>query len=179
MESERNFMGMPIEGGPSRTHVRTKDELAELFAAVLADPAVEAIRWNQYTPYFNDGDVCEFGANGVEFRIAGTPDDLGEQDDGFVDYCHVAIKGGAETEYKRVDSPRGAYGGWLGSSRYDYVKVETGRNFDRVASADAIEKLTHAIDGGEFDHVLDELFGDPANVLVSRDGIAVETYEHD
>ncbi len=28
-----------------------------------AHPEIEAFRWSQYTPYFNDGDTCEFGVN--------------------------------------------------------------------------------------------------------------------
>lgn len=27
---------------------------------------VESIRWTQYTPYFNDGESCEFGVNDIE-----------------------------------------------------------------------------------------------------------------
>ena len=26
-------------------------------------PTLESFSWTQYTPYFNDGDVCEFGVN--------------------------------------------------------------------------------------------------------------------
>ena len=27
------------------------------------NPELESFGWNQYTPYFNDGDTCEFSAN--------------------------------------------------------------------------------------------------------------------
>lgn len=30
-------------------------------------PELVAISWTQYTPYFNDGDTCEFGVNDVYF----------------------------------------------------------------------------------------------------------------
>lgn len=34
-----------------------------------ANPDVVALRWTQYTPHFNDGDVCEFGRH--EFQVSG------------------------------------------------------------------------------------------------------------
>lgn len=40
-----------------------KPELAEQARAVFADERIRAIRWTQYTPYFNDGDPCIFRVN--------------------------------------------------------------------------------------------------------------------
>jgi hypothetical protein len=38
--------------------------LEEGFKDIFAKyPEVETISWEQYTPFFNDGDVCEFGIN--------------------------------------------------------------------------------------------------------------------
>lgn len=34
-----------------------------------ANPTVKSVSWTQYTPHFNDGDVCEFSRH--EFTIAG------------------------------------------------------------------------------------------------------------
>lgn len=34
-----------------------KGEFAEIFAA---DPLLESVTWEQYAPYFNDGDACVF-----------------------------------------------------------------------------------------------------------------------
>lgn len=42
-----------------------------------------------------------------------------------------------------------------------------------------MKTLEKAVEGGEFDHVLFELFGDHAAVTVRRDGIEVESYDHD
>jgi hypothetical protein len=30
-----------------------------------ANPTVQALSWTQYTPYFNDGDTCEFSINEI------------------------------------------------------------------------------------------------------------------
>jgi hypothetical protein len=41
-----------------------KKFLAKAFKDVFKDfPILEKFSWNQYTPYFNDGDSCEFYAN--------------------------------------------------------------------------------------------------------------------
>lgn len=38
-----------------------KDVVKELVLPYLAaQPKVKAVRWRQYTPWFNDGDTCEF-----------------------------------------------------------------------------------------------------------------------
>ena len=41
-------------------------------------PALKAIRWNQYTPYFNDGDPCTFSVGEVMFLVDGAAEDDGE-----------------------------------------------------------------------------------------------------
>ncbi len=46
-------------------------------------PTVEAIRWTQYAPYFNDGEPCEFGVHDPMFKVAGLPEDGGDYEDGF------------------------------------------------------------------------------------------------
>lgn len=43
-------------------------QLKKDFPALLAPlfekyPGVKNVRWTQYTPYFNDGDACEFSSN--------------------------------------------------------------------------------------------------------------------
>jgi hypothetical protein len=41
------------------------------------------------------------------------------------------------------------------------------------------QAFSDAIQSGSFDQVLNELFGDHAEVIVTRDGITVEFYDHD
>jgi hypothetical protein len=50
--------------------------LAEEFRKFFdAHPEVEAIRWEQYTPYFNDGDACVFSVHDFCVRTK----DMGEE----------------------------------------------------------------------------------------------------
>ena len=91
-KTPKNFLGLPIEGDVyRRSHdvvtQRPAEELAPLIEAVLADPQVEAVRWRQYTPYFNDGEPCVFGASGASVWMTGTDEDSedGDYEDGFLD----------------------------------------------------------------------------------------------
>jgi hypothetical protein len=47
-----------------------KEAIVNEFLAFFAlHPEISAIRWLQYTPYFNDGDVCEFGVYDFTFQL--------------------------------------------------------------------------------------------------------------
>ena len=57
-------------------------QLKKDFPALLAPlfekyPGVKNVRWTQYTPYFNDGDPCEFSTNAgyAELNYDGNEDD--------------------------------------------------------------------------------------------------------
>ena len=40
------------------------------------NPAITAVVWTQYTPYFNDGDTCEFSVNEPTFTNAPDPENV-------------------------------------------------------------------------------------------------------
>lgn len=46
-----------------------KHKFFDILAPAMRDPRVVEIGWRQYTPYFNDGDTCEFGAHDVWVRL--------------------------------------------------------------------------------------------------------------
>ena len=54
-------------------------------------PKLEAIKWQQYTPYFNDGEPCEFGVYDIHAKFKG--DDVGGwSEDGYYDLYEVGDK---------------------------------------------------------------------------------------
>jgi hypothetical protein len=56
--------------------------MAEAFAPVFEKyPKLQAIRWNQYTPYFNDGDACYFSAHNPEVNLFNEDEDCQDEDD--------------------------------------------------------------------------------------------------
>lgn len=62
------------------------DQLKDLFDN---NESLVAVRWPQYTPYFNDGDECRFRVSDVRCKFSDTKDDSGEYEDGFYDSWEV------------------------------------------------------------------------------------------
>lgn len=63
-KTDRTFMGIKITGagygnGYSRAVQQPIEDLYPIFKRAF-DSGAKAIKWNQYTPGFNDGDPCEF-----------------------------------------------------------------------------------------------------------------------
>jgi hypothetical protein len=89
-----------IKAAKDEAAKHVKDAVREAVKAVFAsDDKVTAIRWRQYTPYFNDGDACVFGLHGVEASVGG--DDGGGGEDGFFD--DYSLKSGGK--YGSPDLP--------------------------------------------------------------------------
>jgi hypothetical protein len=58
-----------------------KNELLKLAKDI---EGLESIKWEQYTPYFNDGEACEFRVNNPSFKFTGV-EDAGDYEDGYQD----------------------------------------------------------------------------------------------
>lgn len=53
-----------------------KTLLSEALKAIFEEyPQIESISWTQYTPYFNDGDSCEFSVNTWDIELNEEEDD--------------------------------------------------------------------------------------------------------
>ncbi len=66
-----------------------KEALGDAFKAVFdAYPEILAVKWAQYTPYFNDGEPCEFSVGEFYVKKDGPEPDGGYDDeDGF---CYLS-----------------------------------------------------------------------------------------
>lgn len=178
MSKQKSFMGVPIIGdtshGRSTTTQRPIEEFRPLVAALLEDEFFVDFGWTQYTPYFNDGDVCEFGAHGLWVRTMHDVDrssaDVDEDDYDEDDHDSFSIEYGKHPTLGEYDRD------WSDETRSYGPKYYVGEHQDKRNIAEALE---HAIGGGAFDHVLLELFGDHCSVTISRDKITVEEYTHD
>lgn len=164
----KTAFGMSISGdiyrsNRSRVEQRPIEDLSPAIQALLDVESVKAIRWEQYTPYFNDGDICEFSVYDAEIKLADGDEDTGERDDGFLSTYSVELRGGPVEKYSSE------IGNW----------EPTGKVFERHPAHGPLEELNKLTGSGAFDNALEDLFGDHARVLVKRDGIEVESYEHD
>lgn len=167
--TDTNFLGIPVEGDVnhnrrSRKEQKGQADLRTILLPLLNHPNVEAVRWEQYTPYFNDGDVCEFSVGEPEYKFAGVNEDAGDYEDGFVD-----------PDY----SSHPVVVGLIGTRKYD----REAREFVTTPGSDpGLTEAVHAfkeIASGSYDDLLLEAFGDHARVLVTGEKITVDFYEHD
>lgn len=112
-----------------------KEAFTEFF---IENPEIKLIAWQQYTPYFNDGDVCRFRIGEGYYTIKDdiTPSDL--------------------------------------SSPYQLDEKE-----HMSATADAVfYEFFHEV--SRMKEILEDVFGDGANIYVTKDGFTIEEYtDHD
>lgn len=74
----KNFDELNAQINEAQKEMSNKSKgLIEAVAKQFLDkcPEVTGIHWTQYTPYFNDGDTCEFSVNEYCFHILGDDDD--------------------------------------------------------------------------------------------------------
>lgn len=175
--STPSFLGIPIEGDISRGMKKEKQrplsELEPLLRAVLDDELIHSFGWNQYTPYFNDGEPCVFRVGETWFKtIHDVKSDDGDEDD---------YEGRDKYSVTYSTHPT------LGRRDYDWNNTRDGQRLKEWKSYEGSHEqtwmnchaLAEAVDSEAFDDVLLEAFGDHADIEITRDGIKVDTYEHD
>lgn len=116
------------------------------------NPAITAVVWTQYTPYFNDGDPCVFRVGDVIFTNA--PDD----------------------ELENV-SPWGEYEGDL-----EDVWVETYLTQlpnDSGIDLESCDLISDMIGSRDMEDIMLAMFGDHAKVTATKNGFDVDEYHHD
>ncbi|MFD5069158.1 hypothetical protein ACFWNC_14685 [Streptomyces sp. NPDC058369] len=169
-----NFLGMPVSGyiteDSTRVEQKPLEELAPLFQALLDDPTIVEFGWTQYTPYFNDGDTCEFSVHGLWVKTTaeaeGAVDEYGDEYEVWdleVDY-HPSLG--------KVE------GHWEGEWPYRVFVKDSyeGPDEDRY---NRCHDLDRALQSGEFETELLNNFGDHAQITVRKNGIEVDSYSHD
>lgn len=179
----KTFLGVPVEGeiimGNKREKQLPLERFSPLLAAVLDQPGILAVRWNQYTPYFNDGEPCEFNIYSIYFAFDSkeTAQSVPTHDRELYSYGNVEIG----DEYFPMFEGDGMvrFGEWKWSKgERTYTEFPEAR-----ANASDLQRVVHdftqAIIGGEYLDVLLEAFGDHAEVTVLKDKILVESCDHD
>lgn len=120
-------------------------------------PEVKSFSWNQYTPYFNDGDTCVFSANTDYIKVNGE----------YVDDC--------DWYDEKTVTNWGTYNREL--KQYEGRVEVPNPNFDQRLS-EATDMITKFL--GQFDNdFYCSKFGDHVEVTITPDGIETEDYEHE
>lgn len=132
------------------SHVLVSDTLREF---VVDNPQIKQIQWTQYTPYFNDGDTCEFSMNDVYF-------------------CTVDL----EEDDSVHDMREGVFSMWRGYDEETIKRMAGQQNL-------SIELMTNCSDLvkalNKLEEALQYTFGDHVEVIVTKQGIEVSEYNHD
>jgi hypothetical protein len=120
-------------------------------------PKVESFGWNQYTPYFNDGDTCVFSAN--------------------TDYIIVNGEYADDAEWSSEKNVTN-WGTYNREKKVYEGRVEVlNENYDRdldIASTE-IRNFLATFD----DDFFYNSFGDHTEITVTKEGIEVDDYDHD
>jgi hypothetical protein len=175
---------------------KTMEETAKgLFTEMTSElfndnPTLMAFGWTQYTPYFNDGDVCTFRCNSdYPTLLIKVGDDLIAHDSnsGELEINGEEVRSTYELQdtFKSLGVDSYTKGGKL----YAYDKATKAVTVDgvKIPTYDDYEKLFDAVEGkvteflGSFeDEDMQTMFGDHQTITVSRNGsIETEDYEHD
>lgn len=164
----------PVAGASFTSETSVPQKSAEEFLAaidaILAIKGVKAVVWRQYTPYFNDGDPCEFNVHDFGVRLSGRFN-IGEEDG---DWEDGVLTGSDLYTYKssRPDwNDREAMNAFYSESNRLYKL--NGQDTQEIADALAAVKVQ------EFEAVCKSNFGDHAIVTATKEGFNVEEYSHD
>lgn len=130
------------------------------------NPGITGVVWTQYTPYFNDGDTCEFSVNDATFTNA----PVDEMDD--------VRWGEYEGETEGVWACDNI--GYVLESDRDYYQ-ETKNMILATGGVDveSCKLFARAIGSSEMESVMEAMFGDHVKVIATRDGFDVVDYDHD
>jgi hypothetical protein len=160
-----------------------RPSFADLFKEVFEKyPEIKSFSWNQYTPYFNDGDECLFSVgdvwpcleenvHGYGGEDASIPRDLPQ----LKTFLETGDAPGMYPWHKDNDKRLRTISDHFNSHYYQVYKD----NIDRWAEvgeaawtlADAIRSLP--------DDVMLMLFGNHVSICVSRNGVDVQDFDHD
>lgn len=150
-----------VEAMQARMKQTAQDLVKNGAAAIFQEygDIVYAFGWRQYTPYFNDGEPCEFGMG--ELSILGRAD----------------MEDAPEDEYELAN--------WFSENDVWYGGTESFRPWSSNSrlreprykeASDAIEALYKVL---SYNDLAKEVFGDHVSVLFKESGIEVEEYDHE
>lgn len=120
-------------------------------------PKVKSFGWNQYTPYFNDGETCTFSANIDYIHINGSPVD----ESNWISETTI-------TNYGTWNREKREYEGRTEVPNLDYDP-------ELVSASDEIREFLRNFDE---DFFLSQ-FGDHAEITITPEGVSIDECEHE
>jgi len=146
---------------------KLQSEFKNITKAFFEEVPVQAVAWTQYTPYFNDGDDCVFSVNEPIFILEGfEPEDVLDvyeyEDDDL--YVKAELWGSWTKEYYEKHNPE-KYAEYLATQEKYPGVTEKCEAFKTV-----IQKNPE---------ILEQVFGNHVQVILTKDENYVNEYDHD
>lgn len=169
-----DILGRPISGDISNysynkpvTQKGPEEFLAMIDEFFVDHPECTFIRWAQGTPGFNDGEPCTFDIHETRFGFSDHDEEIDddEKDEDYGDNSFSA-SGLSNVHWNEEGNYRGGY-----YTTYD--KMFNGVLF----TEEVIDEYRNFGIGREFEQLVNEKFGDPAEVTATREGFNVEYYD--
>lgn len=176
--------------------------LSEAFSDALEKaPEIDHFFWTQYTPYFNDGENCEFSVGECYFILT---TDLELEDDYYVEGSYLYSNSdliSAKNHLEKIELYFMDSEAWIkkyGSPYWRLVNMYTEYNLEHArqhvktieaflentseervqyiqAIVSSVQNMVYSID----EDIMKTAFGDHVRVKVSRKGVEIDEYEHD
>lgn len=168
------------------------------------NPSVSKIQWAQYTPYFMDGEPCEFSLHEVVYKLDGDEEEYGYESSDTYTESYVEAQKEAIKDVKLFWENPLAYAEKL-TQKYTWMNIDQARGRkpyytieDHEANIKTAEEFMKKYDSKSMENlesdfkmlsdfissiekdVLQAMFGDHAIVTIFRDGnVEVEEHDHD
>ena len=184
---KRSFMGIPVEGdAPTHYSRRTYiplpiEDLYPRFVEAF-EKGIKAVTWHQYTPYFNDGEPCEFS---VYDMCVTSNEEVAEHwlnEEFYEDRLVEVSRKEYEDELEAAKNSRYRY--YLPYEEIDgkiFKRYEEG-TYDYIPGSghpDGIKDVDIPINTLEFEDALRTKFGDHTQVVVTPHRVVQFEYSHD
>lgn len=181
-------MGMPIGGDDPTFRYRRNytprpiEELYPYFKEAFAK-GVKAATWHQYTPYFNDGEPCEFSV--YDLSVTNNEEVAANWLEGDFHEDRLVEVASAEVEAEKEAAKNSRYYYYLPYEEIDgkwYRRYEEGA-YDYIPGSSHPDGITRdlelPINDLEFEDALRTVFGDHTQVVVTPTRVVQFDYEHE
>ena len=149
-----------------------REEAKGMFANFVSEffktyPKVNAFAWTQYTPHYNDGEECTFRVNDYGMVYGFTPEAFEE-----LEFEANDLGWGSDVIANEEGTAEMVIGEYM-SATYNAWRAYRDEQLKKPKAA--LDKLFAALG----DDVFLSLFDNHVLVIVTRDGVDVQEYDHD
>jgi len=147
------------------------------------NPDFNSFAWTQYTPYFNDGDSCDFSAHTDYIYINDEEEETSfydvETDLKELKKKDKVIKSLQKEIEELIKQGKKEEDNWEIKHNKDRIEKLNNLNIEEVEKRYNFMKDIEDLMKNMDQDVLETMFGDHVKVVVTRDGAETERYDHD